>query len=258
MLRRLLNEVKDIASYDLRSLRMIVTGGEAVENSIIEGTLEKFPDAKFIVNYGSTEGGPITTFLAPEETVRKMGSIGKECFSVELRIADSKDRPLPPFEVGEVLVRSPFVCRGYWNRPELTNEVSRNGWWHTGDLGYRDDEGFVYLSGRRKDMIKSGTENIYPAEVEQAIASLPGVVEVSVIGVPDEEWGETVAAFVVRARGAKLDEETVIAHCRKQIASYKKPRYVLFVDMLPRNTTNKVNKDELRKRFAEHGEVAQS
>ena len=190
--------------------------------------------------------------------MRKMGSVGKECFSVELRIADSKDRALPPFEVGEVLVRSPFVCRGYWNRPELTNEVSRNGWWHTGDLGYRDDEGFVYLSGRRKDMIKSGTENIYPAEVEQAIASLPGVTEVSVIGVPDEEWGETVAAFVVRARGAKLDEETVIAHCRKQIASYKKPRYVLFVDMLPRNTTNKVNKDELRKRFAEHGEVAQS
>src|SRR4029077_10715628 len=161
----------------------------------------------------------------PEENLRKIGSVGKECFSVDVRIADEHDRPVPAGQVGEILVRSPFVCRGYWNRPELTNEVSRNGWWHTGDLAYRDDEGFIYISGRRKDTIKSGTENIYPSEVEQAIATLPGVVEVGVIGVPDDAWGETVAAFVVKARGAKLDAARVIAHCREQIASYKKPRH---------------------------------
>jgi fatty-acyl-CoA synthase len=147
-------------------------------------------------------------------------------------------------------VRSPFVCRGYWNRPELTNEVSRNGWWHTGDLAYRDDEGFIYIAGRQKDMIKSGTENIHPAEVERAIATLPGVVEASVIGVPDDTWGEAVAAFVVLAPGAQLEAAKVIAHCREQIASYKKPRHVIFVDALPRNTTNKVDKNVLRAQFA--------
>jgi acyl-CoA synthetase (AMP-forming)/AMP-acid ligase II len=250
MLRRLLNEVKDVAEFDLGSLRMIVTGGEPVPNDVIHGVLENFPKARFVVNYGSTEGGPITTFLPPEDNLRKIGSVGKECFSVEVRVADENDHPVAAGQVGEILVRSPFVCRGYWNRPELTNEVSRNGWWHTGDLGYRDDEGFLYISGRAKDMIKSGTENIYPAEVERAIATLPGVVEASVIGVPDSTWGEAVAAFVVQARGSKLDAATVIAHCREEIASYKKPRHVIFVESLPRNTANTVDKNVLRARFA--------
>lgn len=250
MLRRLLNEVKDVSEFDLGSLRMIITGGEPTPIPVIRGVLEKFPDVRFVVNYGSTEGGPITTFLAPEENLRKIGSVGKECFSVDVRIADEHDHPVAPGQVGEILVRSPFVCRGYWNRPELTNEVLRNGWWHTGDLAYRDDEGFIYISGRRKDTIKSGTENIYPTEVEQAIATLPGVVEVGVIGVPDDAWGETVAAFVVQAPGAHLDASRVIAHCREQIASYKKPRHVIFVESLPRNTANKVDKNILRAQFA--------
>ncbi|MEO8304299.1 MAG: AMP-binding protein, partial [Betaproteobacteria bacterium] len=253
MLRRLLNDVKDLSSFDLASLRMIITGGEPVPIPVIRGVLEKFPRTEFIVNYGSTEGGPITTYLAPEENLRKIGSVGKECFSVEVRIADDHDEPAAPGQVGELLVRSPFVCRGYWNRPELTEAVSRNGWWHTGDLAYRDDEGFIYIAGRRKDMIKSGTENIYPTEVEQAIATLTGVVEVGVIGVPDETWGETVAAFVVQAPAASLDAARVIAHCKEQIASYKKPHYVIFVEGLPRNTTNKVDKNVLRAQFAARG-----
>ena len=258
MLRRLLAEVEDVSVYDLSSLRLIVTGGEACPLPVIRGMHERFPHVAFVNNYGTTEAGPITTLLAPEDSLRKIGSVGKEAFGMEVRIADANGRPLPPTEVGEILVRGPFVCRGYWNRPELTAESSRNGWWHTGDLAWRDDEGYIYISGRSKDMIKSGAENIFPIEIEQVIAALPGVVEVGIIGVPDEHWGESVAALVVKAPDAALDAAAVIAHCRENLASYKKPRHVLFVESLPRGTTNKVDKNALRKRFAELGQAPQS
>jgi fatty-acyl-CoA synthase len=256
MLRRVLNEVTDPSAYDLASLRMITTGGEATPLAVIRGVHERFPRVAFVNTYGTTESGPITTLLAPEDSLRKIGSVGKEAFGVEVRIADANGQPRPATQVGEILVRGPFVCRGYWNRPELTAESSRNGWWHTGDLAWRDEEGFIYISGRSKDMIKSGAENIYPIEVEQVIAALPGVVEVGVIGVPDEHWGEAVTAFVVKAPGAAFDAAAVVAHCRENLASYKKPRYVLFVENLPRGTTNKVDKNALRKQFAELGHAA--
>lgn len=258
MLRRVLSEVTDPSAYDLPSLRLIITGGEAAPLPVIRGVHERFPHVAFVNNYGSTEGGPITTLLAAEDSLRKIGSVGKPAFGVEVRIADANDRPLPPGQVGEILVRGPFVTPGYWNRPEITAESSRNGWWHTGDLAWRDDDGFIFISGRSKDMIKSGAENIFPVEVEQAIAALPGVVEVGVIGVPDDHWGETVAAFVVKAPDAAVDADAVITQCRDQLASYKKPRYVLFVDSLPRNTTNKVDKNALRKQFAELGQAPQA
>ena len=258
MIRRILSEVPDVAAYDLTSLRLIITGGEGALIPVIRGVHERFPGVAFVNNYGSTEGGPITTFLAPEDALRKIGSVGKEAFGMQVRIADVDDRPLPPGQVGEVLVRGPFVCRGYWNRPELTNESSRNGWWHTGDLARRDEDGFIYIAGRSKDMIKSGTENIFPIEVEQAIATLSGVVEVGVVGVPDDHWGESVAAFVVRSPDATFDAATVIAHCRENLASYQKPQHVLFVDSLPRNTTNKVDKNALRAQWATLGQARQS
>ena len=255
MLRRVLAEVKDLSAYDLRSLRLIITGGEAAPLQVIRGVHERFPHVAFVNSYGTTEAGPITTLLAPEHSLRKIGSVGKAAFGVEVRIAGPDDRQLPPGQVGEILVRGPFVCPWYWNRPELTAESSRNGWWHTGDLAWRDGAGFIYISGRSKDMIKSGAENIFPIEVEQVIATLPGVVEVGVIGVPDEHWGETVAAFVVKAPDAAVDAAAVIAHCRDNLASYKKPRHVLFVESLPRNTTNKVDKNALRERFVELGQA---
>ena len=228
MLRRVLNEVRRSRASICRAFGSSSPAAKPAPLSVIRGVHERFPHTAFVNNYGSTEGGPITTFLAPEDSLRKIGSVGKEAFSVEVRIADDRGAPVRPGEVGEILVRSPFVCRGYWNRPERRPKSSRDGWWHTGDLARRDDEGYLYISGRRKDMIKSGTENIYPIDVEQVIATLPGVIDVGVIGVPDETWGETVAAFVVKARGAKLDARRVIAHCRENLASYKKPRYVLF------------------------------
>jgi acyl-CoA synthetase (AMP-forming)/AMP-acid ligase II len=257
MIRRILSEVPDLAAYDLTSLRLIITGGEGALIPMIRGVHECLPGVAFVNNYGSTEGGPITTFLAPEDALRKIGSVGKESFGTEVRIADANDQPLPSGQVGEILVRGPLVTPGYWNRPDLTAECWRNGWWHTGDLGRRDEDGFIYIAGRIKDMVKSGTENIFPIEVEQVIATLPGVVEVGVIGVPDDHWGESVAAFVVQSPGAALDEAAVIAHCRANLASYKKPRYVLFVESLPRGTTNKVNKNALRAQWAALGQTPQ-
>jgi len=237
-------------SRDLSCLRLIITGGEAAPLPVIEGTLERFPQASFVNNYGSTEGGPVTTFLAPEEARRKIGSIGRESFGVQVRIEDADGRPLGPGEVGELVVRSAFVCRGYWNRPADSAAALRNGWWLTGDLAWRDEEGYLWFAGRRKDMLKTGGENVFPVEVEQVIAALDGVVEVGVIGVPDDEWGEAVAAFVVRQPGSPLDAQAIVAHCRSQLAGYKKPRHVVFVDSLPRGTTSKVAKEVLRAMWA--------
>ena len=133
----------------------------------------------------------------------------------------------------------------------ITAAQLRQGWWHTGDLAYRDEDGFLWIAGRSKDMVKSGTENIYPIEVEQVIAAVPGVTEVAVIGVPDAQWGESVAAYVVVAPGATVTAETLLDHCRAHLARYKKPRHVIFVDSLPRGTTNKVAKVRLRQMWDE-------
>ena len=237
------------AELDLSALRLIITGGEPTPEPVIRAVHERFPRIDFINNYGSTEGGPVTTFLAARESLRKIGSVGKESFGVEVRIADDEGRAVGAGGVGEILVRSPFVCRGYWRRPEETAKSQRDGWWRTGDLGWRDTEGFLWIAGRSKDLIKSGTESIYPVEVEQAIAMLPGVREVAVVGVPDDEWGEAVAAFVVCDAGTGIDAERVVAHCREQLASYKKPRHVVFIDSLPRGATGKVSKPELRRQW---------
>ena len=245
MLRRVLATAPDPA-VDLSCIRLIITGGEAAPLPVIVGVHERFPQAAFVNNYGCTESGPVTTFLAPEHSLRKMGSVGKESFGVQVRICDDQDRALGAGQTGELQVRGPFVSPGYWNQPDVTAAHSRDGWWRTGDLAWRDDEGFLWIAGRSKDMIKSGTENIYPIEVEQVIAGINGVVEVGVIGVPDDEWGESVVAFVVATPDSQLDAERVIQHCRAQLASYKKPRHVRFVDSLPRGTTNKVAKDILR------------
>jgi fatty-acyl-CoA synthase len=249
MLRRVL-ALPDLERYDLSSLRLVTTGGEPVPQPVLEGVRERFPHVGFINTYGSTESGPVTTLLPPADSARKMGSVGRPAFGVEVRIADDAGNALGAGAVGEVLVRSPFVCPGYWNQPAATAESLKNGWWHTGDLARRDEEGFIWITGRKKDMIKSGAENIYPVEVERVIATLPGVAEVAVVGVPDEEWGESVAAFVVLDPDAKLDAAAIVEHCRRDLAGYKKPRHVVFVDSLPRNTTNKVSKIELRARFA--------
>jgi fatty-acyl-CoA synthase len=188
--------------------------------------------------------------LLPADGARKIGSVGRPAFSVEVRIADNAMQPLGPGMIGELLVRSPFVCKGYWNQPVVTQAQLSESWWRTGDLALRDAEGFIYITGRKKDMIISGAENIYPAEVEKVIAEIDGVVEVAVVGVPDPEWGEAVAAFIVKTPETALDAAMVIEHCRRNLASYKKPRHVRFIDAVPRTTVSKISKDTLRAQWA--------
>ena len=248
MWRRVVQEVNS-SQFDLSRLRMLLTGGEPISVALLQEVYARFPKAGFVNTYGSTEGGPITTFLSPADKVRKIGSIGKPAFGVDVRIVGTSNEPVARGEVGELLVRSPFVCNGYWNQPEETAASMLNGWWRTGDLASQDEDGFLWIEGRKKDMIISGAENIYPIEIERVIAALPGVREVSVVGVPDDTWGEAVAAFVVAEPTARLDASSIVDHCRSHLASYKKPRHVRFVDSLPRTTVNKVSKALLRKQF---------
>jgi fatty-acyl-CoA synthase len=250
MWRRVL-QLGDLERFDRSSLRLLFTGGEPIPIPVLREVYMRFPTAGFVNTYGSTEGGPITTFLAPKDSRRRIGSVGKPAFSVDIRIADAEGRALATGEVGELLVRSPFVCSGYWRRPEETAASLRQGWWHTGDLASVDAEGFVRIAGRKKDMIISGAENIYPAEVEQVIAELDGIIEVAAIGVPDDEWGESVVAYVVRRSGIDITKARIIEHCRRNLAGYKKPRHIVFVDSLPRTAANKISRNTLRDWFAE-------
>ena len=245
MWRRVL-KLDDIEDYDLANLRLLFTGGEPIPAPVVRQIHKRFPGAGFVNTYGSTEGGPVTTCLFANEGLEKIGSVGRPAFSVEVRIADEKMRPLGAGEIGELLVRSPFVCKGYWNRQAETQSGPSDGWWRTGDLAMHDEEGFIWITGRKKDMIISGAENIYPAELERVIAELDGVVEVAVVGVPDAHWGEAVAAFIVKTPDAVLDATTVIEYCRAHLASYKKPKYVEFIDAIPRTTVSKISKDTLR------------
>jgi fatty-acyl-CoA synthase len=245
LLRRLL-AVQDASSYDLASLRLMVTGGESVPSPVLLALCERFAGVGIVNNYGSTEGGPITAFLPPEQLRQKPGCVGKPAYGVQLRIVDPEGAELPPGQVGELLVRSAFVCRGYWKRPDLSAASPRGGWWHTGDLAWRDSDGDLWIAGRLKEMIKTGGEQVYPIEVERVIAMLEDVVDTAVVGLPDEEWGEAVTAFVVKAPASGLDAAAVLAHCRRHLAGFKKPRRVLFIDALPRTATNKVSRAALR------------
>ncbi|MCX7151527.1 MAG: AMP-binding protein, partial [Proteobacteria bacterium] len=177
----------------------------------------------------------------------RLGSVGIPFTGIRLRIGDGHDAPLPPGEVGEVLVRGDTVMLGYWNNKAASNETLRSGWLHTGDLGVRDEEGFLTLKDRSKDVIISGGSNIYPREVEEVLLRHPGVLESSVIGEPDAEWGENVIAFVVTKPGMQAAADELDALCLENIARFKRPKHYRFVESLPKNNTGKVLKTELRK-----------
>jgi acyl-CoA synthetase (AMP-forming)/AMP-acid ligase II len=169
----------------------------------------------------------------------------------EVRGVEAQDRPLPPGEVGEIVARGPQMMRGYWNLPEASHEALRDGWMHTGDAGRMDEEGYLYISDRVKDMTVSGGENVYPREVEEALFQHPAIADVAVIGVPDDKWGETVKAIVVLREGAAADAAAILEHCQGRLAGYKRPRSVDFVAELPRNPSGKVLKKDLREPYWE-------
>ena len=222
---------------DLSSLRLLMTGSMVVPESLIRAFHERRVPVGQI--YGSTETSPIAVYLAREDAQRKVGSTGKPAPHCEVKLVN-----------GEICVRGPNIMRRYWNDPVATASVlDAEGWFHTGDLARVDEEGFHWIMGRSKDVIISGGENIYPAELENVLADSPDIVESAVIGVPDARWGEAACAVVVTRPGAQMDEDAVLALFRDRLARYKHPRRVVFTDALPKNALGKVQKQELKKRL---------
>jgi long-chain acyl-CoA synthetase len=234
---------------DFASLRRVVYAGSPIPLALLRDALATFGCA-FGQVYGLTETTGAVTHLSPADHAMadspRLGSCGKPLGTTALRVVDGVGNPLPPGQVGEIVLRSPQVMSGYWELPEATAEATRDGWFHTGDAGYVDADGYLYVHDRIKDMIVSGSENIYPAEVESALSGHPAVADVGVIGVPDARWGEAVKAIVVRKKGADATEAELIAYCRARIAHYKAPKSVAFADALPRNASGKILKRELR------------
>ena len=199
--------------------------------------------------YGMTEAAPGCTVLDSADAVRKVGSAGKPVFFTDVRVVRPDGTDAGVDEVGEVIVQGPNVMAGYWQEPERTAEVLVDGWYHSGDAGSYDDEGFLHIRDRYKDMIISGGENVYPAEIESALLELPGVVEAAVIGVPDETWGEVGLAVLVLAPHSERDPEAIRAALRERLAGFKVPRHVEFADELPKTATGKIRKPDLRQRY---------
>ncbi len=235
------------AAADLSSVRSFICGGAPVPEALIR--LYGQRGISFAQGYGLTETAPFASIVPVERALDKVGSAGVPPFFTDVACVDDRDDPVPAGERGEVVVRGPNVMKGYWNRPEATAEVMRNGWFHTGDVGVMDEEGYLYIVDRKKDMIISGGENVYPAEVEDAIYKHPDVAEVAVIGVPDQRWGEVVCAIVVARPGSSPTEQDIIDFTQDKLARYKQPRSVMFTEQLPRNPAGKVLKFELREQF---------
>jgi acyl-CoA synthetase (AMP-forming)/AMP-acid ligase II len=227
-------------------LRWIMSGAAPVPVTLIEAYAELGIEIHQV--YGLTESCGPACLISPDEALAKRGSTGKAFFHTDVRVVNERGEDVAPGEPGEVLIRGPHVMREYWNRPEATAETIRDGWLHSGDVATLDEEGFVYIQDRTKDMIISGGENVYPAEIENVLLSHPGIAEVAVIGQPSARWGESPLAVVVRADPA-LGAEAVLDHCRGKLARFKLPRAVEFVDEVPRNPTGKVLKRVLRERF---------
>jgi acyl-CoA synthetase (AMP-forming)/AMP-acid ligase II len=235
---------------DLSSLRALGSGTSVMTEGQVRTIVERFRNPNLFVVYGQSEAGPIST-LRPRDVLRKPTSVGRPVVNVDVSLVAADGSPVGAGEVGEIVCRSEFNMLGYWRMPEATAAAMRDGWLHTGDLGTFDEDGFLHIAGRAREMIKCGGENIYPAEVERCLLEHPSVAEAAVFGVPDERWGEIVVAAVVPQAGATLAEDEVVEHVRSQLAGYKKPRQVLVLDALPRTaSTRQVQKTLLRERWA--------
>ncbi|MBT3256801.1 MAG: long-chain-fatty-acid--CoA ligase [Deltaproteobacteria bacterium] len=235
--------------YDVRSITKCTAGADKLPMETKEKLLDFFPNIKGIYDvYGCTEASPSITILNAKDSLRKDMSVGKALPFLEVRVVDENDRPLLPGKVGELICRGPNVMQGYHEDPEGTREAIRNGWLYTGDLAKIDEEGFFYIVDRKKDMVVSGGENIYPREIEEVLIRHPAIADVAVVGVPDPAWGESVKAFVVLREGRFINEQEVTDFCKKFLAGYKKPKTVAFVPLIPRNPSGKALKRVLKEK----------
>ena len=259
MLKQLMEHPR-FSDYDLSSLNVITYGAAPMPLEVIREAIGRFPGARFINAFGQTETASTITMLPPDDHVldgspeeietklKRLTSIGKPLDDVEVEIVDEAGQPVPMGDTGEIVARGSRMMAGYWREESATQETLRGGWVYTGDMGYQDQDGYIYLSGRAKDFIKRGGEMISPEEVEQVLRSHPELDDAAVIGVPDAEWGEEVRAVVV-GRADRVTEEQIIEYCRDKLAGYKRPRSVVFVGELPRNVMGKVLKRDLREEY---------
>lgn len=236
-------------SADLSSLRVITTGSTIVSAEFVRKVTAR--GVRMIQIYGSTETCPIATYLRVEDADRKAGSAGLPALHCEVRVVNGAGLDVPPGQDGEIIVRGANVMRGYWNAPQTTAEALRDGWYHSGDIGHFDEDGYLYVVARKNDMIISGGENIYPAELEDILLDCPPIADACVIGRSDERWGQAVVAAVVLKPDASMSIGDVLALFEGRVARYKHPREVVFVEALPRNALGKVKREDLRRALGE-------
>ncbi len=237
----------DQKEYDLSSLSFLMGGGAPCPLNMLRYFQEK--DIPFLEGFGLTETAPLVCVLDAKDSQSKNGYVGKAGFHVDVRVVDENGNTLPASEVGELICRGPNVFKGYWNQPEETRKALKNGWFHTGDLAFIDQEGFIKIVDRKKDMLISGGENVYPAEVEQTIYDHPAVAQVAVIGISHETWQEVPCAIIVLNDGSNTTEDEIMDFCDERLARFKTPKKVVFIDEMPISGSGKMQKMELRKRF---------
>jgi fatty-acyl-CoA synthase len=241
----------DFDTRDLSSLRKGYYGASAMPVEVLRELSRRLPEVQFWNFYGQTEMSPLATILRPHEQLPHAGSAGRASLNVETRVVDDEDNEVPPGQVGEIVHRSPHAALGYYNDEEKTAAAFRNGWFHSGDLGVVDENGYLAVVDRKKDMIKTGGENVASREVEEALYLLDGVAEVAVFGISHPHWIEAVTAVVVPKQGVELTREQVDAHAREVLAGYKRPKYVVFAEALPKNPSGKILKKDLRVQHAD-------
>ena len=256
MLRMIMDHPR-FTDFDFSSIRCLTYGASPMPVALMERAIEAIPGVVFCQGYGMTETSPVLTVLTPADHVPgnpmigKLGTVGKPVVYADIRVVDENDDPVPIGQPGEVIIRGPQVMNGYWNRPEDTAHALRGGFYHTGDAGFLDEDGYLTLVGRTKEMIISGGENVYPIETENALSKHPAVAQAAVIGVPHVKWGEMVFAVVSLHEGKTVSEADLIAFCREKIADYKAPRGVRFWDgPLPLSATNKIDKNAIKAMLA--------
>jgi acyl-CoA synthetase (AMP-forming)/AMP-acid ligase II len=246
-------EHPEIDRYDLSSLRYMSYAGSPFPPEVLKRCIRRFGDI-FVQGYGMTEanggtGLPPWDHVLEGERSRLLASAGKPSLCADVRVVDEEGVPLRPGEVGEIVIRGKHVTQGYWKNPELTEKALRNGWLHTGDMGYMDEEGYLFLIDRKADMIVTGGENVYPKETEDVLYEHPAVLECAVVSAPDERWGERVQAVVVLREGHRATAEELIAYCKQRLAGYKCPKAVEFWNVLPKTPIGKILRKDVKTKF---------
>jgi acyl-CoA synthetase (AMP-forming)/AMP-acid ligase II len=246
-----------VGEYDLSSLQTVMYGASPISEAVLSRAMKTMGSARFMQGYGMTELSPLATVLRPEDHDHPelLRSAGRAAPCAEVKIFDANDREVPQGHTGEIVARGGNVMLGYWNKPEETANALRNGWMHTGDAGYMDERGYVFLVDRIKDMIISGGENVYPSEVETLVGGHPKVKDVAVIGIADEKWGERVHAVIIARDGEAPTAEEIMEWCKDRIAGYKRPRSISFIseEDMPRTATGKILHRVLRTKYTPTG-----